>query len=224
MRVLIIEDSETLAQGIRKSLRDAGHAVDLISDGADGDLFLRTEKVDVAIIDLNLPNMEGTDIIRTMRSRGDSTPVLILTAQTQTAERVRGLDSGADDYLTKPFDMAELLARVRALGRRREAFREEIQQLGLLTFNRGSMRLEGPNGAIDLPRRELALFEVLLNQLGRLATRDFLLDQLYGTGAETEPNAIELLVSRLRRKLENTGVLIRTVRGLGYMLDQDERT
>ena len=221
MRVLIIEDSETLAQGIRKSLRDAGHAVDLINDGADGELFLRKEKVDVAIIDLNLPSMEGTDIIRAMRGRGDSTPVLILTAQSQTADRVKGLDSGADDYLTKPFDMAELLARIRALGRRRETVREEVQQLGSLTFNRGSMKLEGPNGVIDLPRRELALFEVLLNQLGRLATRDFLLDQLYGTGAETEPNAIELLVSRLPKKLEDTGVVIRTVRGLGYMLDRD---
>ncbi len=221
MRVLIIEDSETLAQGIRKSLRDAGHAVDLINDGTDGDLFLRKEKVDVAIIDLNLPRLEGTEIIKAMRARGDSTPVLILTAQSQTADRVKGLDSGADDYLTKPFDMAELLARIRALGRRREAVREEIQHLGALTFNRGSMRLEGPKGVIDLPRREMALFEILLNQLGRLATRDFLLDQLYGAGADTEPNAIELLVSRLRRKLEDTGVVIRTVRGLGYMLDRD---
>lgn len=221
MRVLIIEDSQILAQGIRKSLRDGGHAVDLVNDGADGDFFLRTEKVDVAIIDLNLPNREGTEIIRAMRARGDSTPVLILTARSHTTDRVKGLDSGADDYLTKPFDMAELLARVRALGRRRENLREEVHQLGMLTFNRGSMRLEGPNGAIELPRRELALFDVLLNQLGRLATRDFLLDQLYGADAETEPNAIELLVSRLRKKLENTGVVIRTVRGLGYMLDRD---
>lgn len=224
MRIVIIEDQSALADGIAKVLRDQGHAVNWLSDGLQGQEFLAAEGADIAIIDVNLPGMNGFDIVRAMRARGDTTPVLMLTARGETRDRVTGLDAGADDYLTKPFEMAELSARVRALGRRRAPLLPAKETIGALTFERASGRLEGPGGVINLPRRELTLFELLLDQCGRLASKDRIAEHLYGTGAEIDFNAIELLVSRLRRKLEGTGVTIRTARGLGYMLDGKKRT
>lgn len=202
-------------------MRDIGHSVDIIDDGVDGDAFLQTDSADVAIIDLNLPRMNGIEIIRAMRIRNDQTPVLILTARSDTRDRVAGLDAGADDYLTKPFQMEELLARVRALGRRKGILSHVIEEIGSLKFDRSARSIAGKNGQIDLPRRELGLFELLLDNRGRVASKSSLYGQLYGTGADIDPNALELLVSRLRRKLETTGVIIRTVRGLGYMLDTE---
>jgi two-component system OmpR family response regulator len=219
MRIVIIEDQPALADGIAKVMRDQGHAVDCLPDGRQGHEFLLAHSADVAIIDVNLPGMNGFDIVRAMRDRRDATPVLLLTARGETKDRVTGLDAGADDYLTKPFDMAELEARVRALARRRPSLAPNNETIGELRFDRKSLRLDGPAGAISLPRRELALFAMLLDRSGRIASKESIADHLYGTGAEVDLNAIELLVSRLRRKLEGTGVTIKTARGLGYMLD-----
>ena len=221
MRIVIIEDHPALADGIAAVMRDAGHAVDLLGDGREGDAFLAAHGADVAIVDLNLPGLGGLEIIRRARARGDGTPILVLTARGDTEDRVVGLDSGADDYLVKPFEMSELCARVRALGRRRAAPLAEVARLGALTFDRRERRLRGPDGTLELPRRELALFELLLERSGRLVAKDGIADALYGVGASIDLNAIELLVSRLRRKLRGSGVTIRTARGLGYMLDRD---
>ena len=219
MRITLIEDNLSLARGIENALRDQGHAVDHLDDGRAGDEFLRTAGADVAIVDFNLPGMSGIEIIRALRARGDAMPVLMLTAMGKTSDRVAGLDAGADDYLVKPFEMAELFARLRALVRRQPTFTPAHEVVGDLIFDREQRQLIHGAEHIELPRRELALFEVLLAQKGRLIEKDRIADALYGTGTEVEPNAIELLISRLRRKLEPTRVNIRTARGLGYMLD-----
>lgn len=223
MRVILIEDNLDLAKGIANALKDQGHAVDHIDDGLDADAFLSTlsrQTTDVAIIDLNLPRLSGIDIIRRLRARGDTTPVLILTARGKTSERVQGLDAGADDYLVKPFDMEELIARLRALSRRRPQVAPAQETIGQLVYDRQKRIVSLVGQSLDLPRRELALFELLLDKRGRLIEKDRIADALYGTGAPVDPNAVELLVSRLRRKIDGSGVVIRTARGLGYMLDE----
>lgn len=219
MRVILVEDNLSLARGIENALRDLGHAVDHLDDGLDADTFLARQPADVAIIDINLPRLSGIEIIRRLRARGDAVPVLILTARGKTTQRVEGLDAGADDYLVKPFDMAELVARLRALSRRRPQVAPSREPVGQLLYDREQRIVLRDGRNLDLPRRELALFELLLENRGRLIEKDRIADALYGTGASVEANAIELLVSRLRRKLDGSGVVIRTARGLGYMLD-----
>ena len=221
MRILVVEDNEALARGVENALRDQGYAVDLVSDGEAADQFLRTQGADLALIDVNLPGLSGVDVVRRLRKRGVALPVLILTARTETRDRVEGLDAGADDYLAKPFALDELLARVRALSRRPQAIRPVVERVGRLAYDRGAKQLEGPQGAIELKRRERSLFECLLDRAGRVVSRETLIEQLYGTGAEVDPNAVELSVSRLRRKLDGHGVSIQTVRGLGYMMHPD---
>lgn len=219
MRVILVEDNLSLAKGIENALKDQGHAVDHLDDGLDADAFLSHQSADVAIIDINLPRLSGIEIIRRLRARGDTIPALILTARGKTSERVEGLDAGADDYLIKPFDMEELIARLRALSRRRPQVAPAREPVGDLLYDREQriVLLGGRN--LDLPRRELALFELLLENRGRLIEKDRIADSLYGTGTPVEPNAVELLISRLRRKIDGSGVTIRTARGLGYMLD-----
>ncbi len=220
MRVILVEDNLSLARGIENALKDQGHAVDHIDDGADADTFLSREMGDVAIIDINLPRLSGLEIIKRLRGRGATTPVLILTARGKTSERVEGLDAGADDYLVKPFDMEELFARLRALSRRRPHVAPMRETIGKLAYDRDQRTVILADTSLDLPRRELALFELLLDNRGRLIEKDRIADALYGIGSAVEANAVELLISRLRRKIDGTGVVIRTARGLGYMLDE----
>lgn len=219
MRVILIEDNRSLAKGIENALKDLGHAVDHLEDGLEADAFLSQEEADVAIVDVNLPRLSGIEIVRRQRARGNGIPVLILTARGKTSERVEGLEVGADDYLVKPFDMAELVARLRALARRRPQVAPSQESVGRLVYDRVQRVLVSEGRNLDLPRRELALFELLLEHRGRLIEKERISDALYGSGTSVEPNAIELLVSRLRRKLDGSGVAIRTARGLGYMLD-----
>jgi two-component system, OmpR family, response regulator len=218
MRIVLVEDNAMLARGVTNALRDLGHAVDWLPDGFEGDSFLAAHGADIAIIDVNLPGMNGIELTRALRARADATPVLMLTARGETRDRVTGLDAGADDYLVKPFAMAELVARVRALGRRGASLVPRVERLGQLEFDRGARTVSASGRPIELPRRELALFEVLLDNAGRVVSKERIGLTLYGTGSEIEPNAVELLVSRLRRKLAGTGVEIRTARGLGYLL------
>lgn len=224
MRIVLIEDNEMLASGVQKALVDAGHAVDWLAHGVAGHEFLASSGADLAVIDVNLPGMSGFEVLRALRRRGERMPVLMLTARGDTADRVAGLDAGADDYLVKPFAMAELLARIRALSRRPQDLEPDVITLGNLRFDRQAMQLTGPKGDIPLPRREMALFAFLLDHRGQIASKDALADALYGTGADVEANAVELLISRLRRKLGDADVEIRTARGLGYMLDDKGAT
>jgi len=220
MRIILVEDNIGLARGIENALTDMGHAVDHLDDGIDADTFLQRHSADVAIVDINLPRLTGIEIIRRLRARGDAIPVLVLTARGKTSERVEGLDAGADDYLIKPFDMAELVARLRALSRRRPQVAPSRETIGQLTYDREQRAVLFEDRNLELPSRELALFELLMESRGRLIDKDRISDALYGTGASIEPNAIELLISRLRRKLDGSGVVIRTARGLGYMMDE----
>jgi len=220
MRVTLIEDNPALANAIRDALEDHGFGVDWLADGLAAEDFLAGDAGDVVVLDLKLPGQSGLDVLRALRRRADPVPVLILSAMGKTSERVSGLEAGADDYLVKPFEMQELIARLRALGRRGRALAAASEQIGSLVFDRASRSLTGASGPLTLPRRELALFECLLAQKGRVVARERIADTLYGTGAEVETNALDLLVSRLRRKLDGTGAVIRTARGLGYMLDE----
>lgn len=210
-----------LASGITKTLTDQGHSVDVFADGAVADEHFRREGADLAIIDLNLPGLDGIDLTRRLRARSQMFPVLMLTARGDTSDRVRGLDAGADDYLVKPFEMAELEARLRALARRRGGLLPPEEHIGALVYQRGARRVLAGDRALDLSRRELSLFEALLDRQGQFVSKDALADTLYGVGADIDMNAVELLVSRVRRQLKGSGVTIRTARGIGYMLDTD---
>ena len=221
MRIAVIEDNEALAHGIASRLRDRGHAVDLLHDGADADAFLSQEGADIVVLDINLPGMDGLDVLRALRRRGDSTPVILLTARSETAERVTGLDAGADDYLTKPFEMDELEARLRAMARRKNLEFAARDSLGALIFDRTSRQLLDQEQPLDIPRKEIATLECLLERRGRIVSKTQLIAHVYGTGSDAEDSAIEPHVSRLRKRLEPYGIRIKTARGLGYMLEVD---
>ena len=223
MRILIAEDDAIIADGISRSLRRSGYAVDCAYTGLDADTALMTGSYDLLILDLGLPKLPGLEVLKRLRSRKSQLPVLILTALDGTSDRVKGLDLGADDYMAKPFELAELEARVRALTRR-SAGTTPLIELGQLSYDQVG-RVALINGQpLDLSARELGLLEFLLTRAGRLVSKDQLVDHLCGWGEEVSHNAIEVYVHRLRKKLEPGGVRIVTVRGLGYCLEkpQDE--
>lgn len=222
MRIVIVEDNEQLANAIAYRLRDRGHAADILLNGTAAHDLLKSERIDLVVLDVNLPGMSGLEILASMRNRGDGTPVILLTARAQTHERVEGLDAGADDYLVKPFEMDELEARIRALSRRKKLEYAAQEIIGQLVFDRTSRQLTALGQAIDVPRREIAILECLLERRGRLVPKAQLIDHVYGIGADVFDSAIEPHVSRLRRRLEGCGIKIKTARGLGYMIDLDE--
>lgn len=223
MRIALIEDNEALAKGIAYQLRDAGHAVDLIGDGVAADTFLSQEGADLIVLDINLPGMDGLTILRRIRARGDATPVILLTARSDTGDRVKGLDAGADDYLVKPFEMAELEARVRALSRRRPAVATTRVPLGSLEFDTQSRQLFDAGQSLEIPRREIAVLECLLEKRGRLVPKASILDRVYGIGSEVDETVIEVHISRLRKRLAAHGLTIKNARGLGYVLEDNRR-
>lgn len=222
MRIVIIEDNQTLANAIAYRLRDKGHAADVLHDGDEAHAFLKSEGADLVVLDINLPGKSGLEIVRALRQRQDSTPVLLLTSLNETQDRVAGLDAGADDYLAKPFDMAELEARIRALSRRRQLEFGETQTVGAIQFNRSSRQVSVDGQVLDIPRRELAVLECLIERRGRLVPKSQLIDHVYGVGANVEDSVIEPHVSRLRRRVSNYQIVIKTARGLGYMLTINE--
>jgi two-component system, OmpR family, response regulator TctD len=221
MRITVIEDNEALAQGIAHRLRDRGHAVDLLHDGEEADTFLRHEGADLIVLDCNLPGCDGLEVLSRLRRRGDGTPVILLTARAETSERVAGLDAGADDYLTKPFEMDELEARLRAMARRKNLEFAARDAIGPLVFDRTNRQLLKDEQPLAFPRKELATLECLLERRGRIVSKSQLITHVYGTGAAQEDSAIEPHVSRLRKRLEPFGIRIKAARGLGYMLEVD---
>lgn len=218
MRIVVVEDNISVAKGICYHLQDAGHAVDMLHDGAEADAYLRDDGSDMIVLDINLPGKDGLSILRALRERGDLRPVLMLTAQSETTDKVAGLDAGADDYLVKPFEMVEFSARIRALSRRVADTVTAQRTIGPLTFDLTSRTVTGPDGPLDIPRREIAVFERLLMAEGRLVSKQGLLDSLYGTGADVDEPVVEVYVSRLRKRLQPHGLQITVKRGMGYQM------
>lgn len=216
MRITIVEDNASLAQGIAYRLQDDGHAVDLLENGVDAELFLQQEDVDLVILDINLPGKSGLELLDDLRRRGDPRPVILLTARSSTKDRVTGLDAGADDYLVKPFEMDELAARVRALGRRKGVAPRRTIKLGELVLDLETLQLSHDETALDIPRRELTVLVGLAEAAGRPVSKETLLDLVYGAGSETDEKVIEVYVSRLRKRLKRYGIGIRVDRGIGY--------
>jgi two-component system response regulator TctD len=217
MRILLIEDNEELAGTIVDRLRAEGHCVDRENDGNEANDLLRHSLFDIILLDVNLPGKSGYEILRSLRARGDATPVLILTARSQIDERVVGLDAGADDYMVKPFDFRELLARCRVLARRRSGTASNIFVAGGLYFDRAAKRAIVAGKDVDLRAREVQLLEILIDNLGRMLTKEEVADKLYSFDESPSMNAVEQIVTRLRRKLHDTPLVIKTARGLGYM-------
>lgn len=218
MRIVLVEDNTLLAQGIAYRLQDAGHAVDMLDDGDAADSYLRGDHSDLVIMDINLPGRDGIAVLRAMRERGDVRPVLLLTARADTDDRVRGLDAGADDYLVKPFEMAELEARIRAISRRKPVPYRKVLTLGVLSLDLDARQVELDGTHAAIPRREVSLLEALLAADGRTVSKAQLLEHTYGTGTDVEEAAVEAHISRLRKRLKPHGIAINVHRGLGYAL------
>ena len=221
MRVLLVEDNTGLADGIARALGRAGFTVDVLADGTLADGALRAgPSPDLLILDLGLPGLDGIELLRRLRARGDHVPVLVLTARGAIGDRVAGLNLGADDYLTKPFDLAELSARAHALVRRAQGTAAPELRLGPLLLDPLGRSASVDGVPLELTRRELGVLETLANRAGRVVGKDAIAEQLFSYDEEAGPNAIELYVSRLRKKLAGSGLRIRTVRGLGYLLER----
>lgn len=218
MRIVVVEDNISVAKGIRYYLQDEGHAVDVLHDGGTAQAFLQDDSADIVVIDINLPEVDGLTVLRQMRARGDMRPVLLLTARSETTDKIKGLDAGADDYLSKPFEMDEFGARIRALSRRVSDKPAKTTTLGDLEFDQTARMVNGPDGPLNIPRREVALFERLLMAEGRIVSKQRLLDSLYGTGADVDEPVVEVYVSRLRKRLQPFRVQIIVKRGLGYVM------
>jgi two-component system, OmpR family, response regulator len=220
MRILIAEDDAILADGLLRSLRQSGYAVDWVANGPEAEAALDANEFNLLILDIGLPKRSGLDVLKRLRERDSRVPVLILTALDGVNDRVRGLDAGADDYLVKPFDLAELEARVRALVRRGTAGGPTLIKCGALTYDQVGHQARLNGVALELSGRELNLLEIFVLRAGRLVSKDQLVSLLCEWGEEVSPNAIEVYVHRLRKKLEPGGIRIATVRGLGYTLEK----
>lgn len=221
MHILLVEDDTVLADALASGFRHAGHAVHGVEDGAHADHALTSGAYDLVVLDLQLPSMDGFSILRRMRGRHDRTPVLILTARDALDDRVRGLDLGADDYVTKPFDFPEVEARVRALQRRMESAAGESIEVGRLKLDTVGRVGSVDGELLDLSRREYAVLEFLVLRSGRVVTKEKLIQAVYGWSEEVGTNAIEVNVHRIRKKIAHANVSIMTVRGLGYLLSAD---
>jgi len=214
MRLLLVEDDRMIGESLRRALRQSGYAVDWVRDGRAADGALVSERFDLVLLDLGLPERDGMEVLRALRARADRTPVIVLTARDALASRVQGLDAGADDYLVKPFELDELLARIRAVVRRQSGRAEPAIEVGGVTLDSSTreVRLEGV--PLALSAREYAVLEALMLRPGAILSRAQLEDRLYGWGEELESNAISVYVHQLRRKLGDG--FIHTVRGVGY--------
>jgi two-component system response regulator QseB len=220
MRILLVEDDELLGDGLRTGLIQYGYAVDWLKDGMSADQALKTENFDLVVLDLGLPKLSGINVIQNLRARGQTMPVLILTARESVEDRVKGLDSGADDYLTKPFDLDELCARLRALQRRFSSRAEPLLVHENISLDPASHTVTLNNETVNVSRREFALLHKLLENSGRVLSREHLTQSLYGWGEDVDSNALEVHIHNLRKKFGQT--FIRTIRGIGYMIDKSK--
>jgi two-component system response regulator QseB len=218
MRILLVEDDRALGEGIRTALKPEGYTVDWLQDGASALHALSHESFELAILDLGLPRLDGLEVLQRLRAAGNPVPVLVLTARDATGDRIAGLDAGADDYLVKPFDVAELKARLRALLRRSFNRPEPTLEYRGIQLDPVNQQVSYQGAPVSLPRKEFVLLHELLAQPGRVLTRDRLQQALYGWDEDIESNALEVHIHHLRKKFFPE--LIRTVRGVGYLVDK----
>lgn len=222
MHILLVEDEQRLAKAVKRVLEEEGHVADAVEDGADALIQATTGKYDLILLDVMLPGMNGYDIAKRLRALGDTTPILMLTARDSVSDRVRGLDAGADDYLVKPFALAELLARVRAIGRRANMATEEplILKVADLELDLKARIATRGGAGIDLTSREFTLLEVLMRHPGQVLSRTQLLDQVWSYDFLTESNVVDTYIHYLRTKIDKDfePKLIRTIRGVGYSI------
>jgi len=216
LRILVVEDEKDLARQLKEALTGAGYAVDVAHDGEEGHFLGDTEPYDAAILDLGLPVMDGVSVLRKWRRAGRKLPVLILTARDRWSEKVTGFDAGADDYVTKPFQMEEVLARIRALIRRAAGHAAAEMECGNLAINSGTGRVTVDGASIKLTAQEFRLLDYLMHHKGKIVSRTELTEHIYDQDFERDSNTIEVFVGRLRKKLGAD--YIHTVRGLGYRL------
>ncbi len=223
MRILIAEDEAQLAKGLVHALKDAGHAADWVPDGRSADAALRSNEFDLLILDLALPEMDGFEVLKRLRARRTKTMVLILSAEDEIDARIRGLDLGADDYLTKPFALGELEARIRALARRGASAGQVEVRCGGLVLDRAGQTVTYEGAPVELTRAEFIVLAALMERCGKVVPKEQLFNQMYDWEAEAGLSAVEVYVSRIRRKIERAGARIRAVRGLGYLLEAGPR-
>jgi len=214
MRVLLVEDDGMIGASVRTALRQSGFAVDWVRDGEAADATLASERFDVVLLDLGLPRCDGIDLLKSLRGRGDRTPVIVLSARDALSSRVGGLDAGADDYLLKPFELDELLARMRAVMRRHDGRAASAVQVNDVVLDAATRQVTRGGVPVPLSAREFALLEALMARPGAILSRAQLEDRLYGWGDQIDSNAISVFIHQLRRKLGED--FIQTVRGVGY--------
>ena len=221
MRLLYAEDEKSLARAVSTILRKNNYSVDVVYDGQAALDYLATENYDGAILDVMMPKLDGFEVLRRMRARGDSTPVLLLTARSEIDDRVAGLDSGANDYLTKPFDMKELLARIRAMTRVLSVQPDKTISFGKVTLDCASYDLSGPGGSTKLSGKEFQMMEMLMRDPRKLISTGTFMDRIWGYDSEAELNSVWVYISALRKKLKSIGadIEIKAQRGVGYYLE-----
>jgi DNA-binding response OmpR family regulator len=221
MRLLLVEDEIELSNALAAVLRRSNYSVDAVYDGQDALDYLMTGNYDGAILDIMLPKMDGITVLKKVRASGNSVPVLLLTAKTEIDDRVNGLDSGADDYLTKPFAMKELLARIRAMTRRQTETTDSILKFGNVQLDRITFQLSTPKDSLRLANKEFQMMEMLMVSPGQIISADQFMEKIWGFDSETEQNVVWVYISYLRKKLTalDADVAIRASRGLGYTLE-----
>jgi two-component system OmpR family response regulator len=219
MRIFIVEDDLVLADGLKNSLMQSGYAVDLVNNGESADQILSYQNFDLILLDLGLPKLSGFEILKRLRARKSLTPVLILTANDHISDRVKGLDLGADDYLSKPFELAELEARIRALIRRGQTGGSASLVVGQLILDTANHTATYQDNNLNLSARELAVLEILMSKAGKVVNKEQMLEKLCNFDEDISDNALEVYLHRLRKKLESSSIQIRTIRGLGYLLE-----
>lgn len=220
MRLLLVEDDESLGDAVKTGLMQFGYIVDWLKDGEAARVAMKSESFELILLDLGLPKLSGLSFLQSIRNDGNATPVIILTARDAIDDRIKGLDSGADDYITKPFDLNELSARVRALVRRSQGRAESVLQYRNVTLDPAAHSVYVDDVMINVPRREFALLQKLLENCGQVLSREQLMQSMYGWDEDVDSNALEVHIHNLRKKLNAN--FIRTIRGVGYMAEKNE--
>jgi len=223
LRILITEDDRALAEALQFSMTQSGYAVDCVANGVDADEALKGEGFELVILDLGLPKLDGFEVLRRLRRRNMTMPVLILSGRERPEEKVMGLDLGADDYLVKPFSLGELQARVRALLRRGQGGAAPVLSYGALSYDTTNRSASVDGSTLTLSVHETGVLEVLLRRFGRVVSKEQLVEQLYSYDREVSHNAIEVYMHRLRKKIAGAGIAVRTLYGRGYVLDYENR-